>query len=143
MSNQRFTADLAKWAHDVEVSMDALARQSIQSLVENVKYDTPFDTGNLLGQWQPSINSEPPSGLLPPGASESAISLAIAQLKAGDIYYQSNNAAYALRIEYGFVGKDSLGRNYNQPGRFFVQGAIARWPQIVTFVAADLSGRLG
>lgn len=142
MPNQRFVADLAEWANDVNVSMDALARQSIQSLVENVKYDTPFETGNLLGQWQPSINSAPPSGQLPPGASESAISLAISQLKAGDIYYQANNAAYALRMEYGFVGKDSLGRAYNQQGRFFVQGAIARWPQIVAWVAGDLMWRL-
>ena len=62
MPNQRFVADLTEWANDVNVSMDALARQSIQSLVENVKYDTPFETGNLLGQWQPSINSTPPIG---------------------------------------------------------------------------------
>lgn len=143
MANKQFTSDLTKWADLVGVLLDALARQSIQSLVENVKHDTPFDTGNLRGQWQPSINSPPPDNQPSPGASESAISLAIAQLKAGDTYYQYNNAAYALRMEYGFVGEDSLGRKYNQPGRFFVQGAIARWPQIVTQAAADLSGRLG
>jgi hypothetical protein len=39
---------------------------------------------------------------------------------------------YARRLNYGFTGTDSLGRQYNQRGYFFVDLAAQRWQQIVT-----------
>jgi hypothetical protein len=47
-------------------------------------------------------------------------------------------AAYARRQNYGFVGADALGRVYNQPGSYFVEGAIANWQQIVARAAREL-----
>jgi len=34
------------------------------------------------------------------------------------------NVPYAARLEYGFTGKDSLGRHYNQPARPYLRPAI-------------------
>ena len=33
------------------------------------------------------------------------------------VYVVGTNVKYARRIEFGFVGKDSLGRSYNQPAQ--------------------------
>ena len=59
-------------------------------------------------------------------------------MKAGLVFWMTNNAAYARRIEYGFVGEDSLGREYNQKGRFFVRKNIKRAKQIVSQLVKDL-----
>lgn len=42
--------------------------------------------------------------------------------------YQAN---YAHRLNYGFIGQDSLGRNVNQAGRRFVEYAVSMWPVMV------------
>lgn len=36
----------------------------------------------------------------------------------------STNVPYAARLEYGFVGKDKLGRIYNQPPRPYIRPAF-------------------
>jgi len=41
-------------------------------------------------------------------------------------------------LNYGFVGTDSLGRNYNQSGRAFLEANIARAPQLMQKVATRL-----
>ena len=33
------------------------------------------------------------------------------------------NLEYARRIELGYIGRDSLGRNYNQPARSYLRRA--------------------
>lgn len=45
-------------------------------------------------------------------------------------------AAYARRQNYGFVGTDSLGRNYNQGGFFFLEKHAAQWNDYVKRAAA-------
>jgi hypothetical protein len=105
---------------------------------------TPVDTGFLRGSWQPSVGAVQVAdsasvGLDAGGAAAiSQISLAVAGMKTGDVFHMRNNAAYARRLEYGFVGQDSLGRTYNQAGRYYVSDTIKSWPQIVARVAKDL-----
>lgn len=131
--SQIFEASIAKWFAQVGTELDGLARQSIQSLAKRVVEDTPVDTGFLRGSWQPSIGA--------PGSDDGAatdLGLVVAQLKTGDVLYYTNGAAYALRIENGFVGEDSLGRSYNQVGRHMVAKNIAAWDLIVGEAAAEL-----
>lgn len=42
------------------------------------------------------------------------------------------NVVYAPRVEFGFVGQDSLGRNYNQPAKSFLRAAIKEHEQDIT-----------
>lgn len=140
-NGRNFKAQLGAWAKQTQENLDALARQSAMQVSENVVRGTPVDTGFLRGSWQPSIGApstdegEPDKS----GAGRMAqIGLTIADMGAGDRFYLMNSAAYAMRLEYGFVGKDSLGRNINQTGRFFVQDNVARWPQVVAQIAAEL-----
>ena len=49
----------------------------------------------------------------------------------GDTLGFGFQAVYAPRMEFGFVGQDSLGRNYNMAGNYFVQGAVDQWVTLV------------
>jgi len=42
----------------------------------------------------------------------------------GRVYQDGSAAVYGKRIEYGFFGKDSLGRLYHQPPRPFMRPAL-------------------
>ncbi len=63
-------------------------------------------------------------------------SIHIEEIADGPFYYEVSvhpaepsgnkwgfDPAYARRIEYGFVGQDSLGRNYNQPAQPYMRPA--------------------
>ena len=141
MANGRtFIAELRNFAQRFPQKMDALARQTCQQVSENVIKDTPVDTGFLRSSWQPSIG-QPESAKGSAGneaQAQAQINLTIAQMRAGQVYYLTNNAVYAKRIEFGFVGQDSLGRNFNQQGRFMVTDNVKRWPVVVESVTKDL-----
>lgn len=135
-----FVAELKDWAARFPGKMDALARQTSQQVSENVITSTPVDTGFLRSSWQPSLE-KPASAEGAAGKQDqalAAVSLTVAGMKAGQVYYLTNNAAYAKRIEFGFAGQDSLGRIYDQSGRFMVTDNVKRWPSVVEAVAKDL-----
>jgi len=137
VNGREYRIQLTKWAEGFDHIMDALARQTCQEISEGVVRDTPVDTGFLSTSWQPSIG-QPLAGEGNGGTSMQVSAIA-ASVVAGDIYWMTNNAAYARRIEYGFVGTDSLGRTYNQKGRFFVRKNIRRARYIVEKLVGELS----
>lgn len=132
-SGQQFKASLGAWAKQTKGNLNALVRQTAQQMAQNVVNATPVDTGFLRGSWQPAIGKPAADGPGPGG-----VAVVAAGMKAGQQFFLTNNAAYALRLEYGFVGEDSLGRKYNQAGRFFVQSNVKKWPQLVEQVAVEL-----
>lgn len=135
-SGRLFKMHLTKWAHDFGVSMDALARQTVQELSENVVRDTPVDTGFLRSSWQPSLGEPaksegaPMSG--PAAASKvmSEVGIIAAGMKAGDIFYMVNNAEYAPHVEFG---------TSKMQGRFFVTDNMKRAQSIVAKIVKELS----
>lgn len=56
---------------------------------------------------------------------------AIAGMSLGDTLKFAWTAPHARRINSGFTGTDSLGRTYNQPGRFFVDKNAAKFSEYV------------
>ena len=96
-----------------------------QDLSAEVKEATPVKTGFLRNSWQVTINGEPVGG--------------VTGLKLGDIFGYVNTAAYGRRIEFGFVGTDSLGRKYNQAPRAFVRDTVAR----ADIIAGETLVRIG
>lgn len=139
MQNGReFKAALASWADKVGEQADALARQVCQETGFRVVYHTPLDTGFLRGSWQPSLGAIQTGDKAAASDSIADVALVCTGIKAGDVFYMTNNASYARRIEYGFVGQDSLGRHYNQPPRYFVRDTVAKYREIVTMSAQDL-----
>lgn len=143
--SKTFIAQIGKFAKEAPEKMDALARQTVQELGKRVVEATPVDVGFLRGSWQPSIGepSRDHEGSNDIGGTKvaAAISVLLPEIKAGVMFYLMNNAVYARRLEYGFNGKDSLNRTYNQAGRFYVTDTAKSWPAIVRDVLADLKGK--
>jgi hypothetical protein len=139
-STEEFRRTVGNWAGKV-ADLAPLARVAIQDLAEAVIDDTHVDTGFLVGNWQPSLNAPvidaDPNGY-GNGYPESKISVVLPELKQGDVFYFTNNAAYARRREYGFVGQDSLGRYYNDRGDHMIANNISRWDMIVQGAAQKL-----
>lgn len=141
MGSQEFRMGFTKWGAQTNEALDALARQTCFAIAEEVHGTTPVDTGTLKGAWQPSLDKAvdaPSEGAAPSGGGSAQITAVAAGVKAGSRFFMVNHLAYAKRIEFGFVGVDSLGRSYDQKGRYFVTTAVKRWPQIVAKVAASL-----
>ncbi|RZZ81126.1 hypothetical protein [Pseudoxanthomonas winnipegensis] len=72
---------------------------------------------------------------MPSGPSDPA--LVFSTLKIGEQVYAGWTAAYALRMEYGFQGTDSLGRTYDQAGNGFLRAAVQNWDFIVAEAVAQ------
>ena len=137
-----FRKSLGEWANATEAKLDGLARQVCQSMAELALDKTPVVDGFLRGSWQPAIGTmalAENAAADPSGAGVQAkIAATIVDIKTGDTFYMMNNAAYAMRIEFGFVGQDSLGRTYNQAGQFFVTDTVKSFDLIVAKEAAEL-----
>lgn len=163
-SLDEFNLDISRWVGKSKEAARVFAAVSLQDLCELVIISTPgpgnstqanprpgTPTGFLRGSWHASFGGpveaageEDPTG----EASVSQANLTLAGLKIGDTFYMVNNAAYAARLEYGFVGQDSLGRNISQTPRAWVRGAVASFPRIAEEAArriadGDLGGRTG
>lgn len=78
----------------------------------------PVDTGLLISSMFAQVN-----GATVGQGSDSYVA-ALAGMEMGDTVRFAFSQDYAQRIEYGFVGTDSLGRRYDVPGRFMVREAI-------------------
>lgn len=61
------------------------------------------------------------------------------EARVGDVIYIINPVVYAKRIEFGFNGTDSLGRNYHYHGRGMMQQTIVELPALAQGVVNDLN----
>lgn len=129
--------DPAQWADQAERRTTALLRNSVQELANEAGRTipnggrVPVKTGNLARSVVASLT---PPVVDADGTTRTAgqdVSLVLASLNPGDDVWIGWTAAYAARVNFGFVGADSLGRTYNQSGAGFAEAAAARWPEIV------------
>lgn len=146
-SNLSFSKAVGEWASQTQQRLSAVHRRSVVLLAEEMITTKaqggrlPFDTGNLARSQLASTEAMPKTAAGPfPGSNVGAVAATLQPEQAVWIGYQ---AAYARRMNYGFVGADSLGRNYNQAGNHFVEGAIAKWPQIVSQAVAQIKKESG
>jgi len=149
-----FDGVVSAWVKRTDERMTAVFRESssriIEEMVRTVKEggNMPVITGFLRASLRVYIGGALTlSTVGNPGKKVVAFSdsyrLTIASAKIGDTISAVFVANYAMRIEHGFVGTDSLGREYNQGGRHFVKLAAQRWRTIVRQVSAELKGRVG
>lgn len=144
MSNWTGT-DPAKWAQQAirkakaapQIIVDEMANTMTQYVT--VGGLTPVDTGNLSRSVTISfspINRDPPGYHAP---NRQNFDYVARRMPADGDAYISYRAYYAHRLNYGFVGTDSLGRTYNQAGRAFLEGYVSQWPQVVNRAIARLN----
>lgn len=150
----QFAASIEAWVGEVKGGSMAVAKQSIQDLVDlikepiasggNMPIDTSFLQNSLTGSTEnvPSLNPAHDASQPPLIANAGVIEALIANLTPGQTLHFGFTAIYALRQNYGFTGFDSLGRYYNQSGHFFVEHALGQWQEIVDKNAKRLSSTL-
>lgn len=145
-----------EWTTLTRKRLEATFRNAVQALAMeasktvNIGGRVPHDTGNLSRSVQIGIAS------IQQGEKDKEyvaqdLGIAAANLKLGDKAYIGYQANYAKRMNYGFVGVDSLGRNYsaetpvgptgyrNASGFGFAEAASAKWPSIVRAEALKIS----
>jgi hypothetical protein len=135
MTSKSFTAQVENAAKRIEGDMLKVMVNSIQDVMEGAmtpqlaisKGATSFEIGKIPVADAELINSLTSDGIK--GATSYVT--ALARLKIGQIMRFAWTAEHAPRIEYGFKGTDSLGRYYNQAGRYFVGHNAAKFPEFV------------
>ncbi|SNT19586.1 HK97 gp10 family phage protein [Sphingopyxis indica] len=135
--------DPSKWADQSDRMLTALLRNSVQALAKEASTTipnggrVPVRTGNLARSVV--VDTKPPTVI--EGLATGDYSLGIAAIVPGEPIFIGWQARYARRVNYGFVGVDSLGRSFNQSGAGFAEAAAAKWPAIVQAEAQKLGGR--
>jgi hypothetical protein len=139
--------DPAQWA---ETQQDVMLRVFQRALVllaaEMIRTKDeggalPKVTGNLARSLLAQIGNMP--SVQQGDFAGTDVGAIAAQAVLGDEVFLGFQAAYARRRNYGFVGEDALGRNYNETGDHFVERAIDMWPQIVDQALQDVKGGVG
>ena len=144
---QSFAAQVSAWASAEMERAEAVFQTAAQTVANEVRTPVaaggrmPVKTGNLRRSLMASTSSMPTIVEGKQEFSESPVELVIAGAELGGTIYLGFQAAYAARMNYGFVGQDSLGRSYNQAGFGFVDAVAQRWPQIVAEAETTVQGR--
>lgn len=139
-----FGDDIKKWTLETEDLFDAIHKRSIEMLAEEMIRSKsnggklPVDSGNLQRSQLASTSGMPNVGDPDQEFSGSNVGAVIATMEANQPLWIGYQAVYARRMNYGFVGADSLGRVYNQEGNYFIEGAIAEWPKLVEAAVKDV-----
>jgi hypothetical protein len=145
MPVSEFSLNADKFAETVKGRLEEFTIEFVQDLNEQIVRSTPVKFGNLRAHWWSAVNAKPNAsagGADKQGAATIAkLNLSSAAIKPGDVYFMTNGAAYAMRIEFGFVGTDKLGRRYNQAPRAFVRKVLARADKIAAKTAARVGAR--
>lgn len=135
-----FVADIEAFKGRTIKNMRYVAVNAIQDVMEAAQTPQPgvARTGGTFIEGRiPVVTSELIESLTSgKGSSAGAkgslsYTTALAGFQIGDRMSFSWTSPYALRIEAGFVGTDSLGRTYNQPGRHFVGKNAERFSDFV------------
>lgn len=133
------TADIRRFRIKTKAGAEAVFKQSVQDVLRIAQ--TPKNAGGRMpvkdGILRNSLQSRLNGTTIMTG--EASYTAALAGWSAGDVIEAGWTTDYARRMEYGFVGTDSLGRTYNQAGNFFVRNAVLEWPRIVAENARRVS----
>lgn len=94
---------IAKQIHEFNIKAMAKSHDKVLSafigLSNDIRYDTPKDTGRLRNNWFPSVNSG--SNETTESTSDQVMERVKAvKFKLGDTLYFTNNLPYAERIEF-------------------------------------------
>lgn len=108
-----FSVKISQWVEKAKSKSSQAAPAIVYAAAERLQELTPVVTGTLRAGWQVQ--------------------------QVGPYEWEiTNNVAYARRINDGFIGKDSLGRYYDQSGYHMVEQVIAEMPAIAEKAIGEL-----
>jgi hypothetical protein len=132
-----FSDQVLKFNAEAKENSSLILRTAVDSLhkeiarPKSVGGNLPFDTGNLGRSIEVSTVAFPDVDQTEIEYGAQDVSFTINGVEFGDPVYIGVRAVYGPRMNYGFVGQDSLGRNYNQSGNYFVERGGQMWPSLV------------
>lgn len=132
-----FAASVSEWAQKELGAAEAIFQTAAQAVASEVTTPVaeggsmPVISGNLRRSLMASTAEMPSIKPEQKEFTDSGIELVIAGAEIGSTVFLGFQAGYSARVNFGFVGTDSLGRVYNQTGRAFVDKVAQRWPEIV------------
>ena len=132
MTAKSFEAQLSDIAGLIKEDLEYVMRQSISDVLVAAQTTqigiTQGATGFVEGKIPVGLTAELVNSLTVDGAEgEKSYVLAIAGMEIGETKSFAWTAPYAMRMEAGFTGTDSLGRSYNQAGRYFISKNAERF----------------
>jgi hypothetical protein len=131
----QFATDISRWIAKARGNLNSAYEVTAELALAHVKSLTPVRTGFLRASWTITTgDSAAPSGSGDDARQE------IGRLKVGERIVLVNPAPYAMRINFGFVGTDSLGRHYNEKGYHMVEKTIAVMPDLARQAVAYVNG---
>ncbi|MBX4872704.1 hypothetical protein HJA89_07285 [Rhizobium bangladeshense] len=142
-----FAAQVGEWASAELDRAEAVFQTAAQTVANEVRTAVaeggrmPVKTGNLRRSLMASTSTMPTIKEGKETFTDTGVELVIAGAELGGSIFLGFQAAYAARMNYGFVGTDALGRTYNQNGFGFVDAVAQRWPQIVAEAEATVRVR--
>ena len=140
----QFADTVDAWTKETEDRMRRVWVAAIDDLADTMNKTRanggrlPHLTGNLMRSLLASTSAMPATGEPDAKYSGQDVGLVTAGLRLDQTVWLGYQAIYARRLNYGFVGEDSLGRTYNQAGAHFVEAAIADWPNIVRMAVSKI-----
>ncbi len=141
-----FLKSVNQWTRETEERSTDAYREGVKDFYDAMAAATPVDTGNLRNSLVATksgyAETQNPTG---PGYANSGVSqsyMEIDSLTLGDRISLIYRATYARRLNYGFVGVDSLGRYYNQAGRHWIEAVGGRYRSIMRSAASRLGMRM-
>lgn len=95
-----------------------LGAQGVSWASDRLRANGSVKTGNLLHSL--TYSTDRVQGPTQGQTTGSSIELSDTRLSV----HVGSNVVYAARVEFGFTGKDSLGRYYNQPAKSYLRAAL-------------------
>ncbi|WP_342029554.1 hypothetical protein [Stenotrophomonas sp. CFBP 13718] len=137
----KFGDQVKAFAEKAKQRQLAIFRESAQAVMEDAS--TPEGEGGKMPVATGFLrNSAVASTAGPPDGAGGDPSLVFSGVELGQSVWAGWTASYALRMEHGFYGEDSLGRVYAQSGKGFMRSAAQNWDFIVDKVAKDVKERI-
>lgn len=132
-----FSDQVLKFNTEAKENSSLILRTAVDSLHKEIARpksqggNLPFDTGNLGRSVEVSTVAFPEVDQTEIEYTPQDVSFMINGVEYGEPVYIGVRAVYGPRMNYGFVGEDNLGRNYNQAGNYFVERGGQMWPSLV------------
>ena len=138
-----FLQAVNKWTKETEERSTDAFREGAKDFYDALESNTPRLTGNLRGSLVATVGGNPeasgPTNLdYAEGSGRAESYVNIDNAKLGDRIAYRYRALYWARLNFGFTGFDSLGRFYNQAGRFWIEQVGARYRSIMRAAATRL-----
>lgn len=144
-----FADQVSAWASETEDRLLAVFQRAVVLLAQELSKTAseggtlPHVTGNLMRSLLAQIGSMPMQGGAEERYAGSDVGAVVAQALLGSEIYIGFQANYARRRNFGYAGTRADGSTWEEPGKHFVERAVALWPECVRQAVQDVKNGVG